>query len=203
MPRPSNTQQRQSQIVTGLMKEMANHGYDQASIGAIAKAAGLTQGVVHYHFKNKQEILLRLVDLLATTLRARYDVRVSDSCSPLQRLWAYVDAHLALGEDTDLDAVACWVYISAEAVRQPEVGVLFRRLVAEDLSELQTLLKAVLASQKLSTRHSKQMAAAIFAAIQGMLQLASSAPDVIPVGTAAQSVRSMATGLLQARGWRK
>ncbi|MCP4447860.1 MAG: TetR family transcriptional regulator [Myxococcales bacterium] len=203
MPRPSNTEERQAQIVTGLMHEMASRGYDQASIGAIAKAAGLTQGVVHYHFKNKQQILLRLVELLAATIRARYETRVSDSSSPEQKLWAYIDAHVALGADADPNAVACWIYISAEAVRQPEVGELFRRLVAEDLSELQTLLNGVLTSQKLSTKDSKQMAAAVFAAIQGMLQLSSAAPDAIPVGSAAGSIRSMTAGLLQARGWTK
>ena len=203
MPRPSNTEHRQAQIVSGLMKVMAKHGYDQASIGAIAKAVGLTQGVVHYHFKNKQQILLRLLEKLAQTIRTRYEARVSDASSPQQKLWAYIDAHLALGDDADADAVACWIYISAEAVRQPEVGTLFRRLIAADLLDLQKHIKAVLSSQSISTRQSKQISAAVFASMQGMVHLASAAPDAIPVGTAAASVRSMTTGLLGEQGWRK
>ena len=66
MPRPSNTEERQAQITGALMKVMAKRGYDGASVADIAKAARLTPGLVHYHFKSKQEILLAaLRDLVA------------------------------------------------------------------------------------------------------------------------------------------
>ena len=58
MPRPSNTDARREQIVLGLQRVMAERGYEKATVSAIAQAAGLTPGLVHYHFKNKQEMLL-------------------------------------------------------------------------------------------------------------------------------------------------
>ncbi len=201
MPRPSNTEKRQEEIVTGLMQVMSSRGYDQASIGAIAKAAGLSQGVVHYHFKSKQQILLRLVALLSATIRTRFESIVLASSSPEDKLWAYIDAHVALGAGADPEAVACWVYISAEAVRQPEVGELYRSVVKEDVRLLAQLLRETLASQNISTRPSKQMAAAIFAAIQGAYLLSAAAPETIPPGSAAGSIRNMAKGLLQSKGW--
>ena len=66
MARPSNTDERRLQIMGALVKVMARRGYDGASVADIARAARLTPGLVHYHFKNKQEILLAaLRDLVA------------------------------------------------------------------------------------------------------------------------------------------
>ena len=47
MARPSNTEERRQQIVQGLLRVMAERGYERASIAEIARAAGLTPGLVH------------------------------------------------------------------------------------------------------------------------------------------------------------
>lgn len=73
--RPPNTNARRAQISGGLIKVMAKRGYDGASVNEIAKAAELTPGLIHYHFKNKQEILLAaLADLVA-----RHEERLDES----------------------------------------------------------------------------------------------------------------------------
>ncbi len=61
MGRPSVKKERKLQITQGMMKVMATKGYDGASMPEIAKAAGLGQGLIHYHFKNKQEILVAVL----------------------------------------------------------------------------------------------------------------------------------------------
>jgi TetR/AcrR family transcriptional repressor of bet genes len=71
MARPSNTEERRQQIVEGLLRVMAKRGYERASIAEIAKEAGLSSGLVHYHFKDKQEILLTAVEQLAARVRTR------------------------------------------------------------------------------------------------------------------------------------
>lgn len=53
MPRPSNTAERQEQIVLGLLEVMAERGYEKASVASIARAAELSPGLVHYHFQTK------------------------------------------------------------------------------------------------------------------------------------------------------
>ena len=58
----TNTHERRAQIVDGLLTVMATTGYEGATIVAIGKAAGLTSGLVHYHFATKDEVLLALVE---------------------------------------------------------------------------------------------------------------------------------------------
>ena len=194
MPRPSNTEERRQQIVDGLQKVMATRGYERATVSAIALAAGLTSGLVHYHFRSKQEILLELVERLALKLTARYQALLSDD-SPQGRLDAFIDSRLATGPGADPEAVACWVTVGTEALRQPEVGEVYRRLMRAQRDHLRD---HVLSGLPPGSGSADEAAAAILAAIEGCYQMATAAPELCPSGFAARSVKTMAKGLLAA-----
>jgi TetR/AcrR family transcriptional regulator, transcriptional repressor of bet genes len=193
MGRPSNTEERRQQIVAGLLRVMAERGYDGASVAAIAKAAGLAQGLVHYHFKDKQEILLTLAEQLAARVHERVASRLArvKGGDARARVDAFLDAFLATGADADPAAVASWVTISAEAIRQPEVRAIYEKVVRTDLEHLEELVGAVTGK-----RRARAVAAGLFAAIQGYFVLAASAPGLVPPGSAASTVKRMAAGLL-------
>ena len=192
MGRPSNTLQRRSEIVDGLLAAMATHGYEGASIQAIGKAAGLAPGLVHYHFDTKAEVLLALVERLVAQVRARYAARSGD------RLDAFIDAHLALGPDADPRAVAAWSIIGAEALRQPEVRRLYRAALASTVRELKRLVAARLKEHQRATRGAGRIAAAVVSAIEGAFRIAAAAPGALPAGYAAPMVRRMTAGLVAA-----
>jgi TetR/AcrR family transcriptional repressor of bet genes len=199
MGRPSNTRERRAQIVDGLLTVMAEHGYAAASVAAVAEAAGLAPGLVHYHFDTKQEILLALVDTLDARARARRTAFTVKARTPRARLFASIDALLAPGDGADARAVACWVAIGAEAVHQPEVRRQYERLVREAVGELDVLLRDVLKSEGRSTAKAGIAAAGLMAAVEGCFRLAAAAPDVIVAGSAAGLVRAMAIGLVEAQ----
>jgi len=193
MPRPSNTEERRQQIVAGLLKVMAERGYERASVGEIAKAAGLSPGLVHYHFRDKQEILLTLVEQLASRVRARVTTRLAQvkGDDARARVDAFVDAFLATGADAAPAAVASWVTISAEAIRQPEVRAAYEKVVRADLEHLESLVAEVVGK-----RRARAIAAGLFASVQGYFALSASVPDLVPPGSAAGTVKRMAAGLL-------
>lgn len=193
MGRPSNTDERRQQIVAGLLRVMSERGYERASVAEIARAAGLSPGLVHYHFHDKQEILLSLVEQLAQGVRQRVAAGLArvEGSAPKARVEAFLDAYLATGEDANPAAVASWVTISAEAIRQPEVRAIYETVVRTDLQHLETLVEALTGPGR-----AKSVAAGLFAAIQGYFVLAASVPGVVPPGSAASTVKRMASGLL-------
>ncbi|WAM24421.1 MULTISPECIES: TetR family transcriptional regulator [Myxococcus] len=197
MPRPSNTEERRQQIVAGLLKVMSERGYERASVGEIAKAAGLSPGLVHYHFSGKQEILLSLVEQLAAQARQRVATRLERVKGPdaRARVDAFVEAFLATGDDAAPAAVASWVTISAEAIRQPEVRAIYEQVVRADLEHLTSLVAAVVGRRK-----APALAAGLFAAVQGYFVLAASVPGLVPAGSAASTVKRMAAGLMDSAG---
>lgn len=198
MPRPPNTDERRAQIVDALVRVMARRGYAGASVGAIAKEAGLASGLVHYHFESKQAILLALIASVRAKVAARYAARAAAARTAVGRLRAYLDAHLSRGEGADPDAVACWVALGAEALATDEVRAAYREAVESELATLTPLVREALRERGAKTRAAPTIASAIFAAIEGSYRLGVLAPGVIPAGSAAKSVRAMADGLLEA-----
>lgn len=191
MPRPSNTQARRQEIVDGLLQVMSQKSYEKATIASIARAAGLSPGVVHYHFTSKQAILLELTEQLAARLRERFCGMDTDP-HPQARLNAFIDSRLAVGPGADPRAVACWVAIGTEALRQDEVGEIYRRLLTEQTAELTQILVPLFPTQD----GAAEAAVAILAAIEGCYQVATAVPEIVPPGFAARSVKSMAAGLI-------
>jgi TetR/AcrR family transcriptional repressor of bet genes len=197
MPRPTNTAERRAQIVRGLAHVLAERGYERASVQSIAAAAGLASGLIHYHFGSKQEILVALAAELAEAVRRRV-VAAPERARARDRLFAALDAYVARGEGADPEAVACWAAIGAEAARIPEVQTVYRAAMAESLRGLEDRVRDALREEGRSTRRARPIAAGLLAAIEGAFRIAAAAPDLLPAGFAAPTLRGMAGGLLDA-----
>lgn len=192
MPRPSNTAARRAQIIDAAIATIATRGYEGASIQRIAKQAALSPGLLHYHFPNKQAILLGVMEALAQRQLERFERRLK--AAPQEgALAAYLYAHLSLEHDADPIALRCWVAISAAALTQPEVGQLYGDLLTRDLNQLEQFL----APQLEDTRQLKPVAATIFATIQGAYQLGTQAPQLLPTGFAHTHALLAAQALIQ------
>ena len=195
MPRPSNRRQRRAQILEAFARVVARQGYTGATIPQVAEQAGLAPGLIHYHFENKQELLLELLRHLRGVVDARVRRRPPPAGDARRRLDAFIDAHLSR-EGEDRLAVACWQVLGAQALHDPGLGRAYRRAVRGQLQQLERILREGALVPESEVRPA---AAAILAAIQGCFSLAATNPQAIPKGTAAASVRRMARGLLAGR----
>jgi TetR/AcrR family transcriptional repressor of bet genes len=198
MGRRPNTELRRTQIVTALMAVIARKGYSGTTIQDIAQEAGLTPGLIHYHFDSKQEILITLFNRLEGIVEQRMTsgMRRLGKADPVAALDALIDAFLALDETADRLAIRCWTMISAEAVYNPGLGRVFKRAIRRHLRHIERFVQPALGPK---VRDRRTQAAAILAAIHGSFVLASTAPGTIPAGSAASSVKLMARGLLLKR----
>ncbi|MBI1889853.1 MAG: TetR/AcrR family transcriptional regulator [Burkholderiales bacterium] len=203
MSRKSNTEQRRAEIVSALLAVMADQGYEKATIQSIAKQAGLTPGLIHYHFQSKGEILIALVHSLAQFSRARYAYFASEATTPRERLNACIDARLAKGEGANPDAVSAWVVIGAEAVRQPEVRQAYQEAISSELAVLEEVITECLTEDGKRTDNASPLAAALLAFMEGAFQLASAARDIMPQGYAARMAIEMVERYIDAEPEKK
>lgn len=197
MPRPSNTAERRLQIAEALLAVMATHGYDGASIAQIAKRARLAPGLVHYHFKNKREILLAATRVLAERHLAILDRALAAVAEPGGQIAALIDVHLGLGAHADPEALACWVLIGAEALRDRRVRAEYERALAAIAARVTAVIERGIAGKQFARVEPAEVAAALVATIEGYFAIAASARAVIPAGSAARCALRMAEGLLQ------
>ena len=92
--RPSFIEEkRRNQIVEIAIQTIATQGFSQASLAEIAKKAGISKGVISYHFDGKEELV---EEILRSLLRKPADFikeRVSRAASAVEKLRAYVEAN--------------------------------------------------------------------------------------------------------------
>jgi TetR/AcrR family transcriptional regulator, transcriptional repressor of bet genes len=198
MTRASNTDDRRAQIVDALIAVMAKHGYDGASIGDIARKAGLAPGLVHYHFDNKLEILLEAVRKIAAEHDRALDAALADINDPRRALATFIDVHLGLGAHANPTALACWVLIIGESLREKRVRAEVELVLARLTMRINDILMRGITT-KVFDCDVDAAAAGILATIQGYFTLAASSRALIPPGTAASTTLQMVEGLVGAR----
>jgi TetR/AcrR family transcriptional repressor of bet genes len=198
MGRPSVTKERKLQIAKGFMTVMASKGYDGASMPAVAKAAGLGQGLIHYHFKNKEEILIAVLGELVKAHMDSLEKRLAGcGTDPEKQLNEFIDFHLGLGAHADPDALACWVIISGEALKKPKVRAHYEKAIKGYIQGLSEIISNGVAAGRFRCGSIQAAASALMATTQGYFVLAAAARSQIPRGTAAGCTKEMAKGLLK------
>ncbi len=197
MPRPTNTQERRTQIARGLLKLKAERGYDGASIADVARTAQLTPGLVHYHFKDKREILeVALADLAARHEQGLTAAMERAGDRPAEQVDAFIDFHLGLGADADPEALACWILLSGEALKEPRIRSGFEAAITAIVDRLAAIVERGVAEAVFRSEDPRAAASALVATIHGYFVLAATARPVIPAGSAATSAKAMGAGLL-------
>jgi TetR/AcrR family transcriptional repressor of bet genes len=188
MARPSNTEQRKQEIVMALLRVMSERGYEKASIQAIAKEAGLSAGLLHYHFKSKQEILLALVNWITTSATERLEKLNEGLNDPWEKLTAFINARLSTDENTLPEAVTAWVVIAGESVRQPEIKALYQELISEQFIILKQLIADIWEGKTTTSKEIIDLSAITLAAMEGAFQLSATAGEIMPKNYAAESI---------------
>ena len=82
---------RRSQLTKAAYKVVAQKGYNDFTIKDIAEEAGLSTGLVHYYFKNKEELLFKLLKEMNSNLRYNLKKALTELTEPKDKLMAFCD----------------------------------------------------------------------------------------------------------------
>jgi AcrR family transcriptional regulator len=98
MPRRSQDiiEKRKKQITAATYKVVSRKGYYNFTIRDIAKEAGLSTGLVHYYFKDKEELLITLLKFMNNNLRDRLIKELSVKADPREKLNIFIDQAFGL-----------------------------------------------------------------------------------------------------------
>ncbi|GLK68863.1 transcriptional regulator [Hansschlegelia plantiphila] len=114
---------KRRQILDGARQVFLAQGFDAASMGEIAKAAGVSKGTLYVYFDSKEELFAALVKSQCAQTAERLfelDAEKHDVRDALRRLGlSFVDAML---EPSHVSTVRM---VIGAADRQPEIGQLF------------------------------------------------------------------------------
>ena len=130
---------------------------------------------------------------MAITARNRFE-RLAEGADARGRVHAWIDARLALGPDAEPIAVAAWVMIGHEAVRDAGVREAYQSALQAELLLLQGLLDAA----GVPTAQVQELAVSALAFAEGSFALASATRDLLPPGFAAGALKRLLDAAMSA-----
>jgi len=132
--------ERKQQILQKAIEIIANEGYANLGMRALARASGMKLGALQYHFRNTEEMLQGLVGYIAAEYRRAFESLKSNDGSPGVR-----EIALFILDDSAGDALLgdkLWPQLWAMELVEPFVGDLLDELYAEYIELLEKALEA-------------------------------------------------------------
>lgn len=88
-------QARRTQIVDCAVETLAEIGYGNTSLAAIAKRAGISKGVISYHFAGKDELMQQVLNESMALAEAEMVPRIEAGDGPIGRLRGHIEGNIA------------------------------------------------------------------------------------------------------------
>lgn len=148
-------------ILQAAFTVLARQGYENASIKDIAEEAGVAQGLVHYYYKSKPQLVLAVLSFVCE--KVELDT-VEGEAGVLQ---AFEQAKRTLRERRDTNAL--YIQLIGVGLHDDVVGAGVRDFVRTDRHHVEELARQVLAQRGLSPAPARGIAGVVWAAILGIM----------------------------------
>lgn len=127
MPRPSMEAERREQILDATCDVIAATGLPNLRMASIAKAAGVSSGMIHYYFDTKHDVIAAAFEYNLTNSLQRHQWVLESGKDPLAVLQDLVESYLP-GDAPSVRGWKVWITLWAEAMRDPALQELNERL---------------------------------------------------------------------------
>ena len=97
---------RRAQIVAAAIDTIADAGYAAASFARIAERAGISRGLISYHFADKDDLMKEVVHQAAEEAKAYIRPRILAESTGPEMIRAYIGSNLAFMRDHRNNVIA-------------------------------------------------------------------------------------------------
>lgn len=92
--------ERKDQIVRATVECITKHGYHNFSMQDVASTAGVSKGIIHYYFLNKDDLMMSVLDRVAGDIEAVLSAEMSAIENPIERLKIFISVALNVVRST-------------------------------------------------------------------------------------------------------
>jgi AcrR family transcriptional regulator len=91
--------QKKQALIDAAIKLFARNGFDGTSTASIGMHAGVTEPLIHYHFKNKDGLFSHILDTIFTEYFSRFDALPIDTDTEFEKLENLIRFHYKFADD--------------------------------------------------------------------------------------------------------
>jgi len=148
-------------ILQAAFTVLSRQGYENTSIKDIAEEAGVAQGLVHYHFKSKQQLVLAVLDFVCQKVELGV---VEGEAGAIQ---AFEDTKATLKDSRDANSL--YVQLIGVGLHDALVGAGVRDFIRSERIHIEELARQVLSQRGQSSAPARGIAGVVWAAILGIM----------------------------------
>lgn len=144
---------RWEQIMQAAFRVAAREGLEQLTFRLVAHEAGLSTGLVFFHFKSKEALLLALLDQVLDSLFDRWEV--SENMPPAERLLALIQLDLQdISQSEEVEATlemffTYWVM----SIHDPAINERIQHAIERSKQAFLPTIQALIESEPVRFRH--------------------------------------------------
>lgn len=90
MARLRGSSRRRDQIITATVTCIIKHGYHNFSMQDVALTAGVSKGIIHYYFLNKDELMMAVLDKCSVDIESMLLEKMRSVDDPLRKIEIFV-----------------------------------------------------------------------------------------------------------------
>lgn len=117
--RKLSREERRRQLIEATVTTLARSGYAGTTMGEVAKTAGLSHGLVNFHFETKEKLLAATLDYLAEEYRSNWSEALANAPQATHRKIAAMLAADFKPEICTPDRLSAWCSFWGEAQCKP------------------------------------------------------------------------------------
>lgn len=167
---------RRAQIIQAAAEVVAELGYAHASVARIAERAGISKGVITYHFDNKDQILRLVAQRLFDRCRQHIKTRIGRASSAAEQIRDWIRAELEFFAAHRTEFIAMIEVMDNH--REPDFSHAFEAEVAAEISQLASLLAQGQRSGEFRNFDTDHVAGIIYHGKNGVLDSWAHHPDL-------------------------
>lgn len=92
--------ERKDQIVRATVECIAKYGYNNFSMQDVARTAGVSKGIIHYYFLNKDELMCSVLDKVAGDIDSVLEADIESISDPIKKLETFINIGFDIVQST-------------------------------------------------------------------------------------------------------
>jgi AcrR family transcriptional regulator len=100
MSKPDVTAERKDQIVRATVECITKHGYHNFSMQDVARTAGVSKGIIHYYFLNKDDLMMSVLDRVAGDIERVLLAEMEKAIDPVDKLKIFIKVSFNIVRNT-------------------------------------------------------------------------------------------------------
>ncbi|HEY85783.1 MAG TPA: TetR/AcrR family transcriptional regulator [Chloroflexi bacterium] len=168
-PPRASKEERRDQIMKAATACFSRKGYHLTTMDDIVAESGLSKGSLYWHYKNKKDLFLSIVDWYLEQVKSGFEAAILAAPTAADRLRLFAELSAQMFSSPELEPLASVLIDFYAATRHDaEVNEAMRNVLNPFIELVTGLIEAGIAAGEFKAVNARQTAIALMAAYDGM-----------------------------------